>query len=83
LRKETPVAKTEYEKIFGSGRGRRPLSSEEKAQRKIESARRNIARNRALAVLQHRYPDEYEALYSGEYSGLEGNPKYDVKFIKS
>lgn len=57
-------------------RGRKPLPPAEKARRleeqKIRNRQRQEARRRANIVLQHKYADEYSALYEREYESLIG-----------
>ena len=70
---------TEYQQIIAdktkSKRGRKPLPAEEKARRveiqKEKNRLRQEARRRASLVLQHRYADEFEALYKVEFANIE------------
>jgi hypothetical protein len=61
---------SEYDKLVKSGIGRKSrkkLSVEEQAHR---NRVRQEARRRALLVLQHRYSEEYAALYQAEQEFL-------------
>lgn len=70
---------TEYQQIIAdktkSKRGRKPLPAEEKARRveiqKEKNRLRQEARRRASLVLQHRYADEFDALYKVEFANIE------------
>jgi hypothetical protein len=70
---------TEYQSIISdktkSKRGRKPLTPEIKAQRleiqKQKNRLRQEARRRASMVLQHRYAEEFEALYKAEFASME------------
>lgn len=70
---------TEYQEIIAdktkSKRGRKPLPAEEKARRveiqKEKNRLRQEARRRASLVLQHRYADEFDALYKVEFANIE------------
>jgi len=68
---------SEYAKLIstGIGRGRKKkMTAAEAAKKTEEQQRKNRlrqeARRRALMVLQHRYADEYAALYAAEQSFL-------------
>jgi hypothetical protein len=63
---------SEYSKLKNGGlsRGRPRLSEEERASRKEVSAKRQEARRRAMVVLQHRYPEEFEAIVESEFKAL-------------
>lgn len=63
---------SEYSKLKskGLGKGRPPLSPEEKVERKALNAKKQEARRRAHIVLQHRYADEYQQIYSAELKAL-------------
>lgn len=75
---------TEYQQIIAdktkSKRGRKPLAPEEKARRvevqKEKNRLRQEARRRASLVLQHRYADEFEALYKVEFANIESVSKH-------
>lgn len=70
---------TEYQQIIAdktkSKRGRKPLPAAEKARRveiqKEKNRLRQEARRRASLVLQHRYADEFDALYKVEFANIE------------
>ena len=69
---------SEYLKLINNGVGRsrrKELTAKEIEARNEEQAQKNRvrqeARRRALMVLQHRYPDEYAALYSSEQEILQ------------
>ena len=70
---------TEYQQIIAdktkSKRGRKPLPAKEKARRveiqKEKNRIRQEARRRASLVLQHRYADEFDALYKVEFANIE------------
>jgi len=70
---------TEYQEIIAdktkSKRGRKPLPAAEKARRmeiqKEKNRLRQEARRRASLVLQHRYADEFDALYKVEFANIE------------
>lgn len=70
---------TEYQEIIAdktkSKRGRKPLPAVEKARRmeiqKEKNRLRQEARRRASLVLQHRYADEFDALYKVEFANIE------------
>jgi hypothetical protein len=63
---------SEYSKLKnkGLGRGRPALKPEEREQRKEFNAKRQEARRRAHIVLQHRYAEEYEKIFSAELKEL-------------
>jgi hypothetical protein len=63
---------SEYSKLKNKGlhRGRPRLSEEERAERKRVMTLRQEARRRALIVLQHRYPEEYEQIMAAEFKEL-------------
>jgi len=69
--KETKLM-SEYNKLKnkGLGRGRPALKPEEREQRKEINAKKQEARRRAHIVLQHRYLDEYEKVFSTELKEL-------------
>jgi hypothetical protein len=63
---------SEYSKLKskGLGKGRPPLSAEERAERKAVNAKKQEARRRAHLVLQHRYNEEYQQIYAAELKAL-------------
>lgn len=63
---------SEYEKIKASGfkRGRKPLPPEEKALRVEAHKKKQEARRRALAVLQHRHAQEFAQIWEAELKAL-------------
>lgn len=63
---------SEYSKLKNGGlsRGRPRLSDEEKASRREMTAKRQEARRRAMVVLQHRYPDEFNTIVESELKAL-------------
>jgi hypothetical protein len=68
---------SEYENIIntvGKRRGRKPLAPEERERRRLiqkeENKRRQEARRRAHLVLQHRYAEEFDRLFTDEYKTL-------------
>jgi len=63
---------SEYNKLKskGLGRGRPALSAEERESRRDINAKRQEARRRAHIVLQHKYAEEYERIFSTELREL-------------
>jgi len=63
---------SEYSKLKNKGlhRGRPRLSEGERAERKRLMTIRQEARRRALIVLQHRYPEDYENILAAELKEL-------------
>ena len=63
---------SEYSKLKNKGihRGRPRLSDDERAERKRLMTIRQEARRRALIVLQHRYPEDYEQILAAELKEL-------------
>jgi hypothetical protein len=63
---------SEYNEIKASGfkRGRKPLPPEEKARRVEIQKKRQEARRRALAVLQHRHAEEFAQICEAEFKAL-------------
>lgn len=63
---------SEYNKLKskGLGRGRPALSAEERESRRSINAKRQEARRRAHIVLQHKYAEEYEQIFSTELREL-------------
>lgn len=63
---------SEYEEIKASGfkRGRKPLPPDEKARRVELHKKKQEARRRALAVLQHRHAQEFAQIWENEFSAL-------------
>lgn len=63
---------SEYNKLKskGLGRGRPALSTEERELRRDINAKRQEARRRAHIVLQHKYAEEYERIFSTELREL-------------
>ena len=63
---------SEYNKLKnkGLGRGRPALKPEEREQRKELNSKRQEARRRAHIVLQHRYADDYEKIFTAELKEL-------------
>lgn len=79
--KQTPKQTSEYAKLIRSGAGRvrkKKMSAAEAAKKTEEQQRKNRmrqeARRRALMVLQHRYAEEYAALYVAEQQFLNEEP---------
>ena len=64
----------EIKKKVGARRGRPALPEDERKRRaearKVELRRRMEARRRAWFVLQHRYNDEFQRIYTEEYEIL-------------
>lgn len=63
---------SEYAKIKASGfkRGRKPLPPDEKARRIEMHKKKQEARRRALAVLQHRHSQEFAQIWEEEFAAL-------------
>lgn len=75
---------TEYETIvenIGKRRGRKPLPADERDRRRAiqreENRKRQEARRRAHLVLQHKYADEYSAIFAEEYTALKDGKTSD------
>lgn len=70
----------EVKKKVGNKRGRKPLPEDERKRRadarKIELRRRMEAKRRAWFVLEHRYNDEFMAVFNEEYETLRKNNMY-------
>jgi hypothetical protein len=66
------IKMSEYNKLKskGLGRGRPALSPEERESRRDTNAKRQEARRRAHIVLQHKYAEEYERIFSTELREL-------------
>ncbi|CAB4156622.1 hypothetical protein UFOVP658_85 [uncultured Caudovirales phage] len=63
---------SEYNKLKSKGlsKGRPPLSEQERAERKAIYGKKQEARRRAHIVLQHRYAEDYQRIYSMELKEL-------------